>query len=389
MRIRTNIHRTSTLTCDEGEVELEFEPYNDDSVLVHREGDKLVVAYLVLDEDAGSSNPMDNCASGNLYTKAPYSARDSCITDNDPEFYAALGLDRYGSINSDYAIEIDGCVQSLWDHAADIVFADLCDEHLCNAIVWCNKYYSGMDLTDEEVTALGEFNVNGPECDAYKARFKEQLLNDLRDGSGYHSDLVASELAKLFQQHWERIVGPYVVPVASFGGSCGQGYTPTGWDGDVDDLPDGVWVADTDAISNIGNGQRLNIAVRSGKETYKGPLGYIVWDDGKKVKFFEDFKDAAAFVEATYSDRPFDIATAAVNYATSTLEEYGAWCSGEVFGCVVQTFDLKDPEAEEPEWVPRLDYDSCWGFIGEDYAISALGDEFFSPAIKSLQEVTQ
>jgi hypothetical protein len=389
MKIRTSVHRTSTLICDEGEIELEFEPYNDNSVLVHREGDKLVVAYLVQDEDAGSCNPMENCASGNLYTKSPYSARDSVITDNDPEFYAALGLDRYGSINSDYVLEIDGCVQSLWDHAADIVFADLCDEDLCNALVWCNKYYSGMDLTDEELVALSEFNVTGQELDTYKARFKDQLLNDLRDGSGYHSDLVSSELAKLFPKHWERIVGPYVVPVASSGGNYDTCYSPTGWDGDVDDLPDGVWVADTDAISNIGNGQRLNISVRSGKETYKGPLGYIVFDNDAKVAFFEDHKAALDFVEATYGDRPFDIATAAVNYAASTLEEYSRWCSGEVFGCVVKTLDLKDPEAEEPEWVSRLDYDSCWGFIGEDYAMASLGSDFFDPAIKAVQEVTQ
>jgi hypothetical protein len=41
--------------------------------------------------------------------------------------------------------------------------------------------------------------------------------------------------------------------------------------------------------------------------------------------------------------------------------------SGDVYGCVSETYD-KDKK--------QINYDSCWGFYGYDYAVKSLNDEF-------------
>lgn len=63
-------------------------------------------------------------------------------------------------------------------------------------------------------------------------------------------------------------------------------------------------------------------------------------------------------------------------YAQSCLDEYTKWCNGEVYGCVVQVHE------EDGELVNE---DSCWGFIGYEYAEETLKEEFFEPACERVQ----
>lgn len=396
LRRRTQL----TMSTDHGDIELEFEPYNEDDVLIERVGDKLVVAYLVHDDCPGINPLKDYDCQGDLYTKSPYSARNSTITDNDAEFYSALGLDRYGAIDYDKVVEIKGVAATLWEHAAELVKETLDHEDWCDLLVWCFKHYSRMELTEAELEALDAGNCSTQRRVYLAAQHSEHLDNDLLDPNGYFSTRIESKAETLFARHWQQIAGPYVVPVSSSGGSYETRYSPTTWDGDVNDLPDGVWVADKGAIENIGGGCRKGVVVKRGEETYRGPRGWIVEVDDRNVAFFPDnvgvvvdgqpeaYKLARDYVDQHYSDRPMDVHTAAVHYADGVLEEYSKWCSGEVFGCVTQTFTLaKEPdEGEEPEWIADDDYDSCWGFIGEDYAEECLKDEFFNAVVERLRK---
>jgi hypothetical protein len=383
---------TKYVRLDEhGDVELEFTPDDEDDILAERVGDTLVVAYRVHDSDSGHCNPLtDSDCQGDLYTKSPYSARYSSSTDNDSEFYSALGLSSYGEIHTESIVTIDGRTQELSIFASERVQAELEHSDWCTLLLWCHKFCTLMELSAEEVAALESEECSPQRMTHLKAKHHDRLVRDLQDENGRFSDRLRDKVGELYVKHWEQIAGPYVVPVASYPSNYETRYGVTTWDGDINDLPDGVWVACKCAISNIGKGSRKGISIRSDTQGWKGVLGYSVIVDGTKVAFYTDHSEADAFVEATYADRPFDVATAARNYAHGVLDEYSKWCAGEVYGCVVQTFDLKEPDVDFPdsadrEWIPRLDHDSCWGFIGTDYAQSALASDYFEPAVQALQ----
>lgn len=68
-------------------------------------------------------------------------------------------------------------------------------------------------------------------------------------------------------------------------------------------------------------------------------------------------------------------------YAQGCLDEYVRWCNGDAYGCVVEVFS----KHEDGSWesVPAH-YDSCWGFLGSEYAEEALKTEFFEPMVHTL-----
>lgn len=70
----------------------------------------------------------------------------------------------------------------------------------------------------------------------------------------------------------------------------------------------------------------------------------------------------------TYADKM----RAAYKYAEAVLNEYRNWCNGEVYGCVVETYTLTDSD----RWKQESE-DSCWGFIGYDYAKESLKSDYF------------
>jgi hypothetical protein len=74
-----------------------------------------------------------------------------------------------------------------------------------------------------------------------------------------------------------------------------------------------------------------------------------------------------------------DLHAVAVDYAKNVCQEYASWCEGDVWGIVVETFRL-----EGDHWEP-IDSDSCWGFIGTDWAKQALKEEYFGPAVERLR----
>ena len=72
-----------------------------------------------------------------------------------------------------------------------------------------------------------------------------------------------------------------------------------------------------------------------------------------------------------------------LTYCKQFLEQYNAINNGEVYGCVVETFERS--AACEEEW-EQQDSDACWGFVGSKWAGEALRDEYFGPEVARMLE---
>lgn len=64
----------------------------------------------------------------------------------------------------------------------------------------------------------------------------------------------------------------------------------------------------------------------------------------------------------------------AMGYARSCVEMYTNWCNGDTWGLVVQSYDTESKESEYLE--------SCWGYIGQKYALKDL-EVMFKRALKA------
>lgn len=62
-------------------------------------------------------------------------------------------------------------------------------------------------------------------------------------------------------------------------------------------------------------------------------------------------------------------------YCKQFLESYNSIINGDVYGCVVETFDLEGEQVDE---------DACWGFVGSKYAEETLKSEYFDPTCKDV-----
>lgn len=357
---------THYITLDSGdEVEIMFEPCEWMGIHVEQVGTKLVVAYNAPDSDPMNPMEMGDC-NGDIYTKSSRYG-GGVITDNDSEFYSALGLDNYGGVDRDQKCTIEGATITLAEHAATQFLRD--EGGLFLTEEWCDENPEhGYDVKDEDLS------IN----------LYDNIWADLADGSFKYEE-IDKLIVELFKQNWREIVGPYVVPLSHFSERGDTSFSVTDWDGDPDDLPTGVWVACKCAIENIDcNPLPYGVEVSydygtkgwnaTGKPSWKvtGPNGID--------QRFEDHKAAFEFAHTLGEG---DIAWQARCYAKGIVEEYAEWCSGNVYGCIVETFENVGTE-DEPEW-EQAEEEACWGFIGSEHAEQALIDEFFKPALAGLQ----
>lgn len=366
--------RYSVTTEDGSEVEVNFEPLEWPNALSQRIGDKLVVAYVTPDNDGSSSNPMENNdCQGNIYTKPSYYARDGSNTDNMGELLDALQLDGENEVRPGVVFAIDGVTASLEDHA----------------VTEFMETNYGHDLTDEWLLAGG--SEPDREDDDRSILYRDEIEAEILNGEFKYDEHQALMLA-LYARHWREIVGPYVVPISYCSSNHGPGTasaSPCKWDGDADDLPDGVWVADKGAIENIDHSPLpRNVTV---KYSYREKCWRVLHEvpharramtgdiQGSNTKF-DDHMAAFAFAHTLGEG---DIGWQAELYAKGVLEEYVSWCNGDVYGCCVETFVKTGPEDDDWE---SVEADECWGFIGSDHAEQSLLDDFFTPALDAIKE---
>lgn len=142
-----------------------------------------------------------------------------------------------------------------------------------------------------------------------------------------------------------------------------------------------VWVPGKNEIAN------MTFLPKGIKIEYAGspefPNEAVVTFNGEVVNHFTDYWVALKYVRENYplDDSYENKMRTARKYAEGVLKTYEAWANGDVYGCVVQTYHLEDDR-----WVEEGDWDSCWGFIGADYAEETLKGEYFEPAVKAAEE---
>jgi len=132
---------------------------------------------------------------------------------------------------------------------------------------------------------------------------------------------------RLYQEHFEWICR-WAVPVDYRDyGSGGSQFRISKWAGDINRLPNAVWVADKDARDSLE---------------------------------FEGKVPTRAEIE---------------DYCKGVLEEYEKWCNGEVYGVVVETFASVSSNPPVGPWEKTDNRDNeCWGHIGYGYAKEALAE---------------
>lgn len=99
------------------------------------------------------------------------------------------------------------------------------------------------------------------------------------------------------------------------------------------------------------------------------------WDTSNAAGVWIPDADLRTYLEKFKN--PKERKAKARTYAQQFLNTFNEINSGQVFGCVVETFDEDGDSVDE---------DSRWGFIGRDYAEESLKSEFFDPTCKAVDE---
>lgn len=314
MRVARRTTYTATLD-DDTEVELEFQPLDWLDMLQARVGDKHVVAYCVHDDDYRDIDDMLGDGMGKLYSFRRHASRD--------DHHA--GLEALGN-TSDGEPDIEAVYDKHMD-AADTRYVQACMlkyplPELLHVFSDEGDYpverlsLGGTDEKDDEYVERALY------LDAARNKWDntlfyhvyEQVLTDMWGEDTYFpGDRDACLLA--CYQH-----GGQSWSLSGGGMQCR-------WD---TSNSAGVWVPD-DVLR-----KELDEAKARGEDTQK--------------------------LKRTYCEQ--------------FLDQYNDIINGNVFGCVVETFD---------EDGAQISCDSCWGFIGTDHAEESLKSDFFEPACKALE----
>lgn len=275
-------------TVKDIDIEYMFEPYSD--VLSEKVGDRLIVAYLVHDDDC--ENPMTSCdAEGRLYTK-PERYGGGSITD-DSSWGSYLGLTEDGEPDLEL-YEVKERARELMGAtiAKDPDFIDYCLEEF-EEFSCIEDCFDTIDFDYDSIPSWMHNRLEG---------FIERAWDQL-DDEGVLRERLAVPVNYCSNNHGPGTASAYTVSI---------------------DKCNAVWVPDKEALANFGP-------------------------------------------TATMAD--------AYKYADGVLENYINWCNGDCYGCVVETFDEQGEQLEE---------DSCWGFIGSEYAEQSLKEDFFKPALEHI-----
>lgn len=310
-------YRTTTVEVDDIEVELEYNPEYFEPEIMQPTPDTLVVGYLLHDDDGYYCNPLQNgYANGDLFT---YGER--VITDNDyaPHY---LGLNSFQGRGN-------------WRHRGSEMDRDTDQDGIFEKV--CEKVTAAIKA-DEDLSRWMVQCVM--ECDTPFEKLVEALVDDQLEGSKYgqfdwsseeDSDMISllPSYEDLANKAWDELyaegkIGEYLaIPVSYCYNAHGPGTTQI-YTTSIDDC-NAVWIPGKDAIENM------------------------------------DFRECK-----TYADK----LAVADKYASSVLKEYERWCNGEVYGYVVETF-----RKEGGEYLREGDPESCWGFIGDEWAEEAMKEQ--------------
>lgn len=353
MKVRTNTYSRTTVSCDDGEFNLDHDEPVSVEVEIKVVGDRAVVGYLVYDSDC--ENPMiSNDCMGEF------------ITDGDAWSHLGLLEKPYqGEIERD--LECDG----VHEEAIRILTPDVIEDQ--DFLDFCNEQYDRISDDDQ--------------CDM---AFAEAVLSGL--GFQYDSNIPAWVEAKYeaaCEDAWDnlyeqgKIGTPLAVPCRWHESVHGPG-TAEAYPCSIGDC-NAVWIPTKDDLDNIKAQVRpTGVEVKWVTENKISQVTVLV--DGKVAFQSASWPEAQAWVDTNFpAPNHSDLYNAAVRYAQGCLDEYVKWCNGECFGIVVQCFSRNGDEWEEYEHGA----DSCWGFIGSEYAEEEMKSMFNYQAKHFLKEEAQ
>lgn len=230
------------------------------------------------------------------------------------------------------------------------------------------------DKSAPSYLGLTEFGGSyyGPEYDLEHAGISERIAQYIHAKIQESPQLTAWMVAKMMET--EENHNTLVSEIMDWM----QGYRNTNHD----------WYCDEDCYAITALGDYETLAKKAWKELYNEgkigaylavPVRYIDNNHGPgtttiRTASLEDANavwvpDGYAQENMNFDDCPTYLEKLAVaeKYASSTLENYANWCNGDCWGVVVETFALEDGV------YVRQEEDSCWGFIGSEYAEKELG----------------
>jgi hypothetical protein len=401
---------TLTLDDDNGtEIELQFKPVDGMDPLIHQSGFQVVVAYLVHDDDC--ENPLDNSDGyGRVVGRGKYQTRNHSEVD----MFEALGLDRHG--DPDYEKVADD-VNAAW-----VAYLERQDSDFWSAVI--DELGYPPPVSEDECNAAGEYiNALRDELVTTDIFTETRPYYALCDANSYltehdFSSHQASNAAALFHFDVEKVqhdlwiaardrgdIGDKDAVVLDVYDHSGLHWSISGggmqcrWD---TSSGAGVWLPDDVARDEIDRRDWVyaSFLIRKPPAQLRGTgkdyqLLQLVWKDDEHHELVSvDFSDnwdtvfkraeqLAGPLNPTDVQRAWGRRQAARELAQQALDEYNAWLGGDVYGCVIETF-TNISSADEPEWVQSYQ-DACWGYVGSDWAMQALREEFYDGAVADLQ----
>lgn len=105
------------------------------------------------------------------------------------------------------------------------------------------------------------------------------------------------------------------------------------------------------------------------------------WKLSVNGELFDDWHEATMFLESLCNPSGFRKAfrAALIEQCEGILEAYVKWCNGEVYGVITEVFNLETGE--------HLEEDSCWGYIGYDYAKQELKERMLAYAYATQERI--
>lgn len=359
--------------------ELTHEPCEWHGILKAKVDDEIVIAYLVHDNDYRDIDDLIGDCMGRI-VDAYNGGRDE-----KSELYALAGCDSDGEKNID----------AVWyEHGAEAV------RRYIEAVL---SGHSDEDTVTEYEERDTSHLAHDGETVAQTAR--RYVTEDAEGGYGWHYVMQEDTMETVLSEMWE---DPAYYPgnrdavMLDVYSHSGQRWSVSGegmqcrWD---TSHGAGAWVPDKCLLKELDS-QAPQAAfafvtdtswLRGTGKSYQ--LLQVVWSDATHNKIVHvEFSDDAStlhakaklIAEMMSEPTPHQIAWGRERlcevFAKQFLKTYNAIISGDVYGCVVETFDLDGTPLKE---------ESCWGFIGGDYAKENLKSEFFDPTCRGVSsEVT-
>lgn len=303
MKYHTRTVRTTDIELPNGEfvtIELEYSPC--DYLETHTKvvGNRIIVAYNVLDDCCRNIDDMMGDCMGSIVDA--YNGRDA----ERRELYELAGCDRYG----------DKDLDAVWDKHED----EAIERYIRRLMTEYSVVELREGINDEEVVEVSEI--------------EDYLRRDAR-GAEWARVEYEEVMQSVLEYMWEE---------------------PQFWPGNPDAVFLDVYDHSGQAWSISGGGMQCRWDTSSGAGAWV-PDKYLLEQIESDVKEGKDRRTQCRL------------------YAEQFLDTYNAIISGDVYGCVVEVFD----DAGE-----QVDDESCWGFIGSEYAEESLKSEFFDPMVSKL-----